>query len=420
MSVPQIRATQLADGGAGAPVIIAGPSLGTSAAALWSGAAQALDGFTVIGWDLPGHGAAPAAGEGFTMAELAEAVAAFVRAARTAGDLEAEAPLYYAGVSIGGAVGLQLGVDHPDLFNALAIVCSGAKIGEPDAWRERAATVSGQGTPAVLVGSAQRWFAPGFIERAPEASARLLHSLQDADRFSYAYCCEALADFDVRDRLPGITVPVLAVAGAEDQATPPASSAFIAEHVADGRTVVVADAAHLVPAEKPAEAARLLSDFFTAAEGTSKTVSGNLSAAAAKTQQQVYDEGMAVRREVLGDAHVDRANAGKDAFTEDFQDMITRYAWGTIWTRPGLPRTMRSAITLTALVAHGHLEELAMHVRAALRNGLTRDEIKEVLLQSAIYCSVPSANSAFKTAQRVFAEIDAAEADAAEADAAGR
>ncbi|WP_326831499.1 4-carboxymuconolactone decarboxylase [Arthrobacter sp. BL-252-APC-1A] len=129
----------------------------------------------------------------------------------------------------------------------------------------------------------------------------------------------------------------------------------------------------------------------------------------AKTQQEIYDEGMAVRREVLGDAHVDRANAAKDDFTSDFQDMITRYAWGTIWTRPGLDRKMRSAVTLTALIAHGHLEELAMHVRAALRNGLTRDEIKEILLQSAIYCSVPSANAAFKTAQNVFRELDAAE-----------
>lgn len=129
----------------------------------------------------------------------------------------------------------------------------------------------------------------------------------------------------------------------------------------------------------------------------------------AKTQQEIYDEGMAVRREVLGDAHVDRANEAKDGFTTDFQDMITRYAWGTIWTRPGLDRKMRSAITLTALIAHGHMEELAMHVRAALRNGLTRDEIKEILLQSAIYCSVPSANSAFKVAQHVFAELDAAE-----------
>ena len=128
-----------------------------------------------------------------------------------------------------------------------------------------------------------------------------------------------------------------------------------------------------------------------------------------KTQQEIYDEGMAVRREVLGDAHVDRANAAKDSFTADFQDMITRYAWGTIWTRPGLDRKMRSAVTLTALISHGHLDELAMHVRAAVRNGLSRDEIKEILLQSAIYCSVPSANSAFKVAQNVFAELDAAE-----------
>ncbi|USQ58908.1 4-carboxymuconolactone decarboxylase [Arthrobacter caoxuetaonis] len=115
---------------------------------------------------------------------------------------------------------------------------------------------------------------------------------------------------------------------------------------------------------------------------------------------------MAVRRQVLGDAHVDRANAAKDDFTGDFQDMITRYAWGTIWTRPGLPRTMRSAITLTALIAHGHMEEFAMHIRAALRNGLSKDEIKEIILQAAIYCSVPSANSAFKVAQGVFAELD--------------
>ena len=126
------------------------------------------------------------------------------------------------------------------------------------------------------------------------------------------------------------------------------------------------------------------------------------------TIQDLYDAGMVVRREVLGDAHVDRANAGKDSFTEDYQDMITRIAWGGIWTRPGLSRQMRSAVTLTALVAHGHWEELAMHIRAALNNGLSRDEIKEILLQTAIYCSVPSANSAFKTAQKVFAEIDAA------------
>jgi 4-carboxymuconolactone decarboxylase len=117
------------------------------------------------------------------------------------------------------------------------------------------------------------------------------------------------------------------------------------------------------------------------------------------------ERGMRIRREVLGDAHVDRAVERTTEFTEDFQDLITRYAWGEIWARPGLDRRTRSVITLTALVAAGRLEELAMHVRAARANGLTDDEIKEVLLQCAIYCGVPAANSAFAVAQRTLDEL---------------
>jgi 4-carboxymuconolactone decarboxylase len=117
-----------------------------------------------------------------------------------------------------------------------------------------------------------------------------------------------------------------------------------------------------------------------------------------------YDEGMRVRREVLGDEHVDRAVEGTTEFTREFQDLITRYAWGEIWARPGLDRKTRSCITLTALIALNHHDELAMHVRAALRNGLTPDEIKEVLLQSAVYCGVPAANRAFAIAQTVLDE----------------
>lgn len=116
---------------------------------------------------------------------------------------------------------------------------------------------------------------------------------------------------------------------------------------------------------------------------------------------ELHERGMEVRREVLGDAHVDRAMTEATDFTAEFQDFITRYAWGDIWGRPGLERRMRSAITLTALVALGHEEELALHVRAALRNGLTRDEIKEILLQCAVYCGVPAANAAFRVAARV-------------------
>ena len=119
-----------------------------------------------------------------------------------------------------------------------------------------------------------------------------------------------------------------------------------------------------------------------------------------------HERGMEVRREVLGDEHVDAAIQRTTGFTADFQDLITRYAWGEIWTRPGLDRRTRSCITLTALVALGRLEELELHVRAALRNGLSEDEIKEVLLHAAIYCGVPAANAAFAVAQRVLAEHD--------------
>ena len=121
-----------------------------------------------------------------------------------------------------------------------------------------------------------------------------------------------------------------------------------------------------------------------------------------------HEAGMKVRRAVLGDAHVDRAEKNKDVFTEPFQDLITRYAWGEIWSRPGLPRNTRSLITLAMMVALNRGDEFRMHVRAALNNKVTREEIQELLLQSAIYCGVPAANTAFHIAQEVFAEIDSA------------
>jgi 4-carboxymuconolactone decarboxylase len=120
-----------------------------------------------------------------------------------------------------------------------------------------------------------------------------------------------------------------------------------------------------------------------------------------------YEKGMSVRRVVLGDAHVDKSLKNANDFNREYQDLITRYAWGEIWTRPGLSRHSRSLIVIATMVALNRTDELRMHIRAAFNNGLTRDEIKEVLLQAAIYCGVPAANSAFHTAETVFAEIDA-------------
>jgi 4-carboxymuconolactone decarboxylase len=122
--------------------------------------------------------------------------------------------------------------------------------------------------------------------------------------------------------------------------------------------------------------------------------------------REKHDQGMKIRRAVLGDAHVDRAQKNKNPFNDDFQDLITRYAWGEIWTRPGLARRERSFITLAMMVALNRGDELRMHIRAAFNNGVTREEIKEVLLQTAIYCGVPAANTAFHIAGEVFAEME--------------
>jgi 3-oxoadipate enol-lactonase/4-carboxymuconolactone decarboxylase len=308
------------------------------------------------------------------MADLARAVLAL------ADDARPGERFHYAGDSIGGAVGLQLLLDTPERVGRAALLCTGAKIGEAAAWHERAALVRAEGTASVVAGSIERWFAPGFMEREPVVAGALLGALRATAPESYAYACEALALFDVRDQLSRIEQPVLAVAGAHDKPTPVDNLRLIARDVRHGRLVVLDDVAHLAPAELPDGVAALLDGHF-----------GD-------------DDGMAVRRAVLGDAHVDRSQAGTSEFTRDFQDFITAYAWGGIWTRPGLDRRSRSMITLTALVALGHQEELAMHVRAARTNGLTDDEIKEVLLQTAVYCGVPAANTAFRIAQKVLSE----------------
>jgi 4-carboxymuconolactone decarboxylase len=121
-------------------------------------------------------------------------------------------------------------------------------------------------------------------------------------------------------------------------------------------------------------------------------------------ERQRYEQGMKVRRAVLGDAHVDASLKNRNEFNEEFQDLITRYAWGEIWTRPGLPRQTRSMLTLAMMVALNRPDELRMHLRAAINNGVTREQIREVLLQTAIYCGVPAANSAFHLAQEVLEE----------------
>ncbi|OBI44349.1 hypothetical protein A5707_03425 [Mycobacterium kyorinense] len=252
MSIPAIRGCHLG-GSPDLPPLVVGPSLGTSVIALWSAAARRLaDSYHVIGWDLPGHGASPPPRGAFTIAELATAVAKLVD--HTVG----KRPVTYAGVSVAGVVGLQLLLARPERILSAALICTAAKIGDPDDWHSRARVVRSGGTGEVVSGSVRRWFAPGFFERDPASARALLDALRDVDDDGYARTCEALAEFDARGRLGEIDTPIVAVAGADDIATPPDSVRFIAVNVSRGRFVQVPNAAHLAPAEQPGRIADVL------------------------------------------------------------------------------------------------------------------------------------------------------------------
>jgi len=351
-------------------LIVLGPSLGTTAA-LWDEAAAELSAeLRVLRFDLPGHGASPAAAAPFTIAELADAVIDLV-------DSIGGGAFHYAGVSAGGAVGLELALRHPERVSTLAVVCAAARIGSAEGWAERAQLVRASGTASLVSLSAERWFAPGFLDENPQAGGAELSRLVEVDDESYALCCEALAAFDAREAVRGITSPTLIVAGEFDIATPPEQLEALAATIPGAAYVLLRGVAHLPARESPRELSALIRSRIG---------------------------GMRVRREVLGDAHVDAAVAATTPETADWQDFITRYAWGAIWSRPGLARRDRSLLTIAALVTGGHHNELAMHVRAALGNGLSRAEICEAIMHTAVYAGVPAANSAFGIARAVFEE----------------
>jgi 3-oxoadipate enol-lactonase/4-carboxymuconolactone decarboxylase len=336
---------------------------------MWDAQAEAFgDEFRVLRYDHRGHGGSPAPPGPYTVDELAGDALALLD------ELEIER-VTFVGLSLGGAVGMRLALRAPERIEGLALCCTSRKFGPSETWAERAATVRAEGVQAVADAAIERWLTP---EAPAELRERLRAMLVSIPAEGYASCAEAIGGHDVRGQLGAVGAPTLVVAGDGDPAAPPEELEAIACEIPGARLHVIESARHLAVVERADEFNRLLRAFL--------------------------HDGMRTRREVLGDAHVDAAIERTTDFTADFQELITRYAWGEIWTRPGLDRRTRSAITLTALVAGGHENELAMHTRAALRNGLTPDEIKEVLLQTAIYCGVPAANSAFAIAQRVISE----------------
>ncbi|MFE4667857.1 4-carboxymuconolactone decarboxylase [Streptomyces sp. NPDC056716] len=411
------------DGPEEAPVLILGPSLGTTWHMFDRQVPELAEQWRVFRYDLPGHGGAPAHPAG-SVTELT------ARLLATLDGLGVQR-FGYAGCALGGAVGVELALRHPERLASLALIAASPRFGTADEFRQRGVIVRTNGLDPIARTSPDRWFTGGFAAAQPAITDWAVQMVRTTDPGCYIAACEALATFDVRPELGRVGVPTLVLVGSDDQVTGPAEARTLVAGIPDARLAVVPGASHLVPVEQPAAVTDLLVRHFSTAwqhpHDTGQTaipaapVKPALAAPApsapvaeiapapvpaprAGGRPDPYDAGIKVRREVLGDAHVDRALARADEFSGDFQEFITRYAWGEVWDRPGLDRRTRSCITLTALVAGGHLDELAFHTRAALRNGLTPAEIKEVLLQAAVYCGVPAANSAFKVAQQVIRE----------------
>ncbi|WP_458254316.1 bifunctional 3-oxoadipate enol-lactonase/4-carboxymuconolactone decarboxylase PcaDC [Streptomyces stephensoniae] len=409
------------DGPEDAPVLVIGPSLGTTWH-MWDRQIPELSQhWRVFRYDLPGHGGAPAHAA-HSVVELADRLLATL-------DGLGVQRFGYVGCSIGGAVGADLALRHPHRIASLALVASSPRFGTADEFRQRGVIVRTNGLEPMARTAPERWFTPGFAAAQPAIVEWAVQMVRTTDPGCYIAACEALAAFDIRDHLGRIGVPTLVLVGAEDQVTGPAEARTLVAGIPDARLALVPGASHLAPVEQPAAVCDLLLTHFSAAwqdAPTALTVAPPVPGpatpatpfapvaeiapapgapeAAGPERADRYERGTKVRREVLGDAHVDAVNASADAFTEDFQELVTRYAWGEVWSRDGLDRRTRSCVTLTALVASGHLEGLAAHTRAALRNGLTPAEIKEVLLQSAVYCGIPAAGAAFTIAQSVIQE----------------
>lgn len=238
-------------------VLIVGPSLGTAASTLWKRAAGQLPGVEVVAWDVPGHGDAPPAQRPFDVADLADEVGALAQR-RGLGR-----PVHYAGVSLGGAVGLALAVRRR-IVRSVVSLCAAPRIGQAQAWRDRADLVRREGIEIVVDGSRQRWFAAGFVDREPQVVTALLDGLRATDAQSYSWACEALQRFDLRELIRTPAVPLLAVTGDQDGVVP--SEQTRAELTA-AEHVELRDCGHLPPAEQPAAVAALLGDWLTRKEG---------------------------------------------------------------------------------------------------------------------------------------------------------
>ena len=370
------------DGQAGGPTVLLANGLGLTLD-MWGAQMPPLTRrFRVVRYDNRGHGGSAAPTGPLTLAQLAEDALAVLDAvgARRASVI---------GLSMGALVALWLAARHPDRIDKIVAANAGGAA-KPHMWNQRIEAVTKGGMAAVAPGMAKRWFTPEFLAANPAIAGPIADALATTTPAGYAAGCAAVRDAEIHAVLPSIAVPALIIAGRYDQVTPPDQVAALTAAIPGARTVTL-DAGHLSNVEQPQAFNRAVVDFLVAGALSSET--------------DRYDLGMNLRRQVLGDDWVDGTLGRRTPFNAPFQDYITRYAWGEIWSRPGLEPFTRSCIALSICVALGRWDEFRLHVRAAFNNGLRQEEIMEVLMQTAVYAGVPAANTAFRHAEAVFDEM---------------
>lgn len=293
------------------------------------------------------------------------------------------------GLSVGGQIALDVAARRPDLVQSLILCDTAHRIGTVDIWNSRIDTVRDQGLGAITDEILDRWFSPQFHIEHGDAISLWRQMLLQTPKSGYLGTCTAIRDTDLEQGTRHLTQPTLCVVGAEDRSTPPDLVRTTAELIPNGHFEILEGAGHLPCIEQPSALAALMMAFLSSQQ----------------LAPSRYELGMSVRRSVLGEAHVDRAEDNKTTFDEPFQRYITESAWGAVWSRPILSMRDRSLLTIALMGALGHEDELAMHIRATLKTGASQAEVRETLLILGVYAGVPTANTAFRIAKETYKNL---------------
>jgi 3-oxoadipate enol-lactonase / 4-carboxymuconolactone decarboxylase len=375
------------DGARDRPALLLLNSIGTDIS-LWDRALPYLTPhFRVLRMDARGHGASDAPGGDYSL----DLLAADALAVMDAAGVDACA---VCGVSLGGMIAMTLALAAPQRVTALIPACTSPAL-DPAMWTTRIATVRSEGMAAIAELAMGRFLSPEFAARNSEIADSVRRGLLAMAPAGYSGCGAAIRDMDLISRLGAITTPTLVIAGSRDISTPFEGHGDRIVAAIPGAMTAMIEAAHLAPLEAPAAFASALIGFLNADD------------AVRAAQTTLFEAGLKNRRKVLGDAWVDRSLAKATAFNSDFQAMITRVAWQEVWGRPGLDHRTRRLLVITTCVALGRWEEFRLHVRTGLsQGGFTTDELKETLMQAAVYAGVPAANTAFSEAAEILAELE--------------